>query len=64
MRASYGPRGYDRATPIEEDALLTIYDAARCPYCARVRIVLAEKGIDHELVIVDLDDRPGLHRSS
>jgi RNA polymerase-associated protein len=38
--------------------VLTIYDAARCPYCARVRIALADKGIDHELVAVDLDDRP------
>lgn len=38
--------------------MLTIYDAARCPYCARVRIVLAEKGIEHELVSVNLDDRP------
>jgi glutathione S-transferase len=39
--------------------MITIYDAARCPYCARVRIVLAEKGIEHELVQVDLDERPG-----
>ncbi len=38
--------------------MLTIFDAPRCPYCARVRIQLDEKGIDHELVIVDLDDRP------
>ena len=26
--------------------MLTLYDAARCPYCARVRIVLAEKEIE------------------
>jgi RNA polymerase-associated protein len=39
--------------------MLTIYDADRCPYCARVRIVLAEKGIEYETVVVDLDDRPG-----
>ncbi len=38
--------------------VLTLYDANRCPYCARVRIVLAEKGLEHETVIVDLDDRP------
>jgi RNA polymerase-associated protein len=38
--------------------MLTIYDAPRCPYCARVRIQLAEKGIDHDLVPLDLDDRP------
>jgi glutathione S-transferase len=38
--------------------VLTIYDAARCPYCARVRILLAEKGVPYEAVEVDLDDRP------
>ncbi len=38
--------------------MLTLYDADRCPYCARVRIVLAEKGIEYETVVVDLDDRP------
>ena len=38
--------------------LITLYDAARCPYCARVRIVLAEKGIPHETVEIDLTDRP------
>jgi glutathione S-transferase len=35
-----------------------LIDAARCPYCARVRILLAEKGIDHEVVQVDLTNRP------
>jgi glutathione S-transferase len=38
--------------------VLTLYDAARCPYCARVRIVLAEKELEHEVVAIDLDDRP------
>src|SRR4029079_11457484 len=38
--------------------VITLYDAARCPYCARVRIVLAEKGIPHEPVEIDLTDRP------
>ena len=38
--------------------MITLYDADRCPYCARVRIVLAEKGIEYETVEVDLDDRP------
>jgi glutathione S-transferase len=37
---------------------LTLYDAARCPYCARVRIVLAEKQVPFETVEIDLDDRP------
>ncbi len=38
--------------------MLTLYDAARCPYCARVRIVLAEKGIEYESIEIDLSDRP------
>ena len=37
---------------------LVLYNAPRCPYVARVRIVLAEKGIDYEVVDIDLDDRP------
>jgi len=39
--------------------VITLYDADRCPYCARVRITLAEKGIEYEPVMIDLDDRPG-----
>jgi len=39
--------------------VITLYDADRCPYCARVRIALAEKGIEYETVEIDLDDRPG-----
>jgi glutathione S-transferase len=38
--------------------MLTLYDAPRCPYCARVRIVLAEKDIPHESVVIDLANRP------
>ena len=38
--------------------MLRLYDAARCPYCARVRIVLAEKGVSVETVAIDLADRP------
>ena len=37
---------------------MKLIDAARCPYCARVRIVLAEKGLEFETVEVDLADRP------
>jgi glutathione S-transferase len=37
---------------------MILYDAGRCPYCARVRITLAEKGIGYDAVEVDLDDRP------
>ena len=38
--------------------MLTLYDAARCPYCARARIMLSEKGIEHEVLEIDLSDRP------
>jgi len=38
--------------------VITLYDADRCPYCARVRIVLAEKSIEYETVEIDLGDRP------
>jgi glutathione S-transferase len=38
--------------------MLTLYDAARCPYCARVRIVLAEKDVEFEAIEIDLADRP------
>jgi glutathione S-transferase len=37
---------------------LRLIDAPRCPYCARVRIALAEKGIAYETVVIDLADRP------
>jgi glutathione S-transferase len=35
-----------------------LYDAPRCPYCARARIALAEKGIAYETIEIDLSDRP------
>ncbi|HSX22926.1 MAG TPA: glutathione S-transferase family protein [Gaiellaceae bacterium] len=38
--------------------MITVYDAARCPYCARVRIALAEKDIEFEAIEIDLEDRP------
>jgi glutathione S-transferase len=37
----------------------TLYTAQRCPYAARVRIVLAEKGLAYDTVEIDLGDRPG-----
>ena len=37
---------------------MILYDAARCPYCARVRILLAEKDLGYETVEIDLSDRP------
>ncbi len=37
---------------------MRLIDAPRCPYCARVRIALAEKGISYETVEVDLQHRP------
>jgi glutathione S-transferase len=36
----------------------TLYTAQRCPYAARVRIVLAEKGLPYDAVEIDLGDRP------
>jgi glutathione S-transferase len=38
--------------------VITLYDAPRCPYAARVRIVLAEKGVEVEVVDIDLANRP------
>jgi glutathione S-transferase len=38
--------------------MATLYTAERCPYAARVRIVLAEKGLSYDAVEIDLDDRP------
>jgi glutathione S-transferase len=37
---------------------MKLYDAPACPYCARVRIALAEKGLEWETVEIDLSDRP------
>jgi glutathione S-transferase len=37
---------------------IVLYSAERCPYAARARICLAEKGVDHEVVEIDLSDRP------
>jgi glutathione S-transferase len=37
---------------------LRLIDAPRCPYCARVRIALAEKTVAYETVVIDLADRP------
>jgi glutathione S-transferase len=39
-------------------AVLTLFTAARCPYAARARVVLAEKGLEYDAVEIDLDDRP------
>lgn len=38
--------------------MATLYTADRCPYAARVRIVLAEKGLAYDAVEIDLGDRP------
>jgi glutathione S-transferase len=38
--------------------VLTLYTAARCPFAGRVRIVLAEKGVEYDAVEIDLADRP------
>jgi glutathione S-transferase len=36
----------------------TLYTAERCPYAARVRIVLAEKGLSYDAVEINLSGRP------
>ena len=36
----------------------TLYTAERCPYAARVRIVLAEKRLAYDAVEIDLENRP------
>ena len=66
-----GGRAARRESEAHRDAsiaeVLTLYDAARCPYCARVRIVLAEKcesvrpGRDRprRSARVDLREEPG-----
>jgi glutathione S-transferase len=38
---------------------MRLVDAPRCPYCARVRLALAEKAVAYETVEIDLGDRPG-----
>ena len=37
---------------------MKLVDAPRCPYCARVRIALAEKGLSFDCVEIDLANRP------
>ena len=37
---------------------MRLLDAARCPFCSRVRLALAEKGIECERVEIDLSNRP------
>ena len=37
---------------------ITIYSAVVCPFAHRSRLVLLEKGIDFELVEIDLQNKP------
>ena len=37
---------------------ITLYSADVCPYCVRTRLVLNGKGIEYDLVQVDLSDKP------
>jgi glutathione S-transferase len=39
---------------------MKLYDAARCPFCARVRLALAEKEVAYETLEIDLAKRPAL----
>ena len=35
--------------------MLKLYDYPDCPFCQKVRVVLAEKDLEFEKVFVDLD---------
>jgi glutathione S-transferase len=37
---------------------MRLYDAPACPFCARVRLVLAEKHVAYETIEIDLKARP------
>jgi len=37
---------------------MTLYSGETCPYCHMVRIVLAEKGVNYDVLDVDLNDTP------
>ena len=56
-RRGFGARRSPGIAPLVSGRVI-LYDAARCPYCARARIVLAEKGLGYETVEIDLSDRP------
>lgn len=38
--------------------MIEIISSATCPFAQRTRMVLLEKGIDHELIEINLDDKP------
>ncbi len=42
--------------------MITLYNADRCPYCVRVRLVLEGKGIEHDVHEIDLSDRDPILR--
>ena len=52
------PELYEQVARVDGTRGVRLVDAPRCPYCARVRIALAEKGLEHETVVIDLSDRP------
>ena len=37
---------------------ITVHHADSCPYCVRIRLVLNGKGINADLIDVDLSDKP------
>ena len=38
--------------------MMTLYSATTCPFSHRCRIVLYEKGMDFQIIDVDLHNRP------
>jgi stringent starvation protein A len=51
-------RGFNMAVVGNKRSVMTMYSAEDCSYCHGARFVLAEKGIAHEIVNVDVDNMP------
>lgn len=47
-----------RPSTMTESRDLHLISFETCPYVERSRIVLEEKGVDHDLTFIDLDDKP------
>ena len=37
--------------------MMKLYDYPQCPFCRKVRVALAEKGIEYEKIFVDLREK-------
>ena len=43
---------------VAKRSVMRLFSDPNCPYCHRVRIVLAEKGVSVEVIDVDMDNKP------